>query len=252
MKIKSLFKLENKRYSAYKSSDSNFSVLSFFLLDDIYCSRQSFEDIKNWLSDPQKIEFCFNMTSIEKEDDLILLDTDFFDSFIEIKRENFIEILNQWKKICEEKPKEVIIKQKSDGTILLEGNNNVVRDALIKLYKNNYRQGGYNDTSLRNLTLFLTHEFKTEGLSHSYIFGTWLKSPQDTYLEDEYLLLEKTNGQIQISFGSGKDKPVFTSTPEKLHKIYKNFQEIKLLNPKVIRAFKDGDQIKLEGMESEI
>lgn len=251
---KVILNFKNNRYHRYKNNDINFAAINAFLIDDIGCLESSFVFVENWLKDPEQIEASFNLTSIEKEDNLILLSSDLFGHFMEIKRENFVKILKQWKNICLKKPKEVIIKQNDDGTIFLEGNNNIIPDALIKFYDNKYRYGGSNNRKLKNLALFLVDEFQAGGLSHDLIINTWLDDQQETTFTHEHLLIEKQNDKVMISYDheNREEKHSFTSTKNQLRKIYRDFQETKMLEPKVIRVYHDGNEVKVEGLAAEI
>lgn len=122
MSKKVIFKLQNGNYREHSDNDDNLNALTLFLFDDIGCDKRSLLDVKKWLLDPEKIEFNFNLTSIEKEDQLILLSADLFNFFMEIGKDNFTEIMRKWEKICEERPKEILIT-KEGNEVTVEGKN---------------------------------------------------------------------------------------------------------------------------------
>ena len=255
--IRAILKLKERSfYRLYKAKDNNILILTDFLSSDIGSSKSSIERIFSWL-ESERIEYGTNLTDLEKEDEIIILTSDIpsrMGDYLEIKKKNFVEILKKWENIFLKKPKEVALKQGSDGTIFLEGNDNVVPDALIKFYDGKYRQSGYNDVSLENLILFLTHEFESKDISHKFIFDEWLKDPKEISLEDDFLLLEKEGDIVSVfyQFGGAKRKDTFKATKKQLCEIYKNLQELKMLNPKVIRVYIDSNKIKLEGLDNEI
>lgn len=119
MKLQSIFNLVDSCYKLYKNNDPKFIALIRLLLDDISCSKVFIYSLKDWLMDDKDSEITFNRTYLEKEENLILLETMDYSHFIEIKKDNLTKIIDHWEKICKEKPKKVIINQDDDGYITL-------------------------------------------------------------------------------------------------------------------------------------
>ena len=105
-----------------KNNDRDLEALVFFLLNEIGCLENSriFTLIENWLLNSKENNLVLNVTYLEKENNMILLGSNTFDLFIEILRENFSNILLEWKILCMKKPKKIVITKNGNG-ITVEG-----------------------------------------------------------------------------------------------------------------------------------
>lgn len=253
IQIKAIFKLENNRYNT--SKDSNFWPLNWFFLDEISCSICAILRIQEWLLSSLETEVTLNISSLEKEAKLILLSIDMLNLFMEIDKHNFGQLLEQWKKVCEEKPKEVLVKQKADGTIFIEGNNDIIPDAFITFDNGRYSNGGSNDKALENIVFIFDDLFNENYCSLNWFLTEWLDDPKQTRLQVLNVLIEKTeNDKIIFFYGREniENKVSFVITTSELKKLYANVQQIKMLHPKVIRFYQDNDKLCVEGHEDEI
>lgn len=86
-------------------------ILGLFLANDAGSSSESF---KEWALNPLSTSTNSNITTLEKEDDEIILgdlysEQDDGGPFLKISHDEFIKILNEWAVICKEKPAEILL-----------------------------------------------------------------------------------------------------------------------------------------------
>ncbi|HRN77923.1 MAG TPA: hypothetical protein PLU71_01675 [Candidatus Dependentiae bacterium] len=119
--VKLLFNKNLGTYSYENASNIEMSNLSFFLTDDVGCSKE--DSFKGFILDNRFSYTSSNATFLEKEDGYILLSSlhaEDLDNPIEFKIpiKMFIKLLDDWQeKVCKLKPKEVIIKYENDEFI---------------------------------------------------------------------------------------------------------------------------------------
>jgi hypothetical protein len=88
------------------------SILGLFLTDDIGCSPSPF---KEWAFNDNWGDACSgNITSLEKEDNYILLSDLYSEEAIptvlRMTRQQYVQVITDWEeKVCKLKPKEVTI-----------------------------------------------------------------------------------------------------------------------------------------------
>jgi len=245
-------------YDSYKSNSYYLSYLATFLRRDVGCIRyvKSFS-LKEWINDPKLIEVSYGESDLEKDADNIIITTSYLydeDYFLAISKKQLLFVLDQWMNLIKQRPKEIIITQDDDGKITIKGNDDVVMDAIVHFHKGKYRYPKSVDKHLYHLCFFLIHEFEVEGLSHSFILNEWANDPKDTNIYENWLLLEKSGDMISIlrSPRRADKSSAFVTTKEKLRDIYRQFEQVKLLKPKIIIITRVGDDIKVEGAESEV
>jgi len=112
----------NDEYHPEKNNGSDMSPLVFFLINEIGCQDNTnvLSKIENWLRNLKDQSITLNVTYLEKDGALVLLGSNTFDFFVEIERDNFIKVLNDWKRVAKQKPKKIVISRKND-TFILEG-----------------------------------------------------------------------------------------------------------------------------------
>jgi len=105
-------KLKYRGRSYHLSEDyaNKLYLLAYFLLCDVTSSSESFID---WLKDPAFDYTTSNFAFLEKEGDIIIIGRESaeneYEDIFEIKVNNLIAVLEKWKKLYKEKPKEIII-----------------------------------------------------------------------------------------------------------------------------------------------
>ena len=105
-------KLKYRGRSYHLSEDyaDKLYLLAYFLLCDVTSSAAN--SIK-WLNDPSVDYAAINFAFLEKEGDIIIIGRESaeneYEDIFEIKVNNLIEVLEKWKKLYKEKPKEIII-----------------------------------------------------------------------------------------------------------------------------------------------
>ena len=108
------FILRNNKLDYENASDAKMCILGLYLSDDLRCSIEPY--IRKSVADNSY--GGGNITGIEVEDDTVTL----YDPFTEeneeetklvISKKEFLNILDEWEKVCKEKPKEVIITEEN-------------------------------------------------------------------------------------------------------------------------------------------
>lgn len=100
------------------ASDKPMFILGMFLLDDVKCSGNNF--FREWVNDDRYMGGGGNYSSLEKKGDNIIIMEEWAeegDPFLEMPRQSFIHILDEWEKVCKEKPQEVLITREGDRFI---------------------------------------------------------------------------------------------------------------------------------------
>jgi hypothetical protein len=90
--------------------DDALHILQFFLVNEIANDGSYF---KKWALSNSIEGSGGNVTELEKEDGMIIIKLEpVFSSTAEcrISRDNFLKIIDEWEKICKQKPKEVLIE----------------------------------------------------------------------------------------------------------------------------------------------
>ena len=251
--------LNTGSYSSYKANDIGLSDLAQFLSYDV--GYRGGSNFKEWIFDSKYDETCSNATCLEKDLDTILIidQMDLQGSQEEphepfgfrIRKKALWQVIDDWERLCKQKPKEIIITQDDDGKVTLTGNNEIIPDGALRFRDGRYRYSRSNDKYLTNLVSFFAHLFKKEGLSHNFIVNEWMDDTKQTKLYDQWLFIEKKDGLISILRNPGKadESSAFITTKEKLREIYQRFEEVKALKPKMIVITRENDEIKIEGAE---
>jgi hypothetical protein len=112
----------NKRYVYDDASNEEMTILGHFLATDIGCAQGSF--FKEWgISDEWNDETHGNLTMLKKDGNYILLKDLFSEEEIPVvlkmTRKQYVQVITDWEeKVCQLKPKEVIIKYENDRFIM--------------------------------------------------------------------------------------------------------------------------------------
>ena len=90
--------------------------LGIFLVHDIGCTGTI--EIRKWLSEESSGEYGTNAHSIEMENNHIVVKFEYADDpdnaeCFSLAKKIFLNILDEWEKVCKEKPKEVIITEEN-------------------------------------------------------------------------------------------------------------------------------------------
>jgi hypothetical protein len=102
---------ENKHYWCDESDTQEMWILGRFLGDDVGCRKSGF---KEW-ADKETTEYIGgNITDLERHGDYIILSETYVGPknpgpFLKVPKQEFIRLLDEWEKICKEKPQEVLI-----------------------------------------------------------------------------------------------------------------------------------------------
>lgn len=115
-------------YSFRGASNAEMGILGLFLTDDVGCSEHSYSwpSYQDWTLDDSLGECVSgNITVLEKEGDYVYLTDQCPDpeekkpAILKISRTQFVKLLDDWReKVCETKPKEVIIKHENDQFVI--------------------------------------------------------------------------------------------------------------------------------------
>lgn len=114
-------KLIDNHYSIEQSNDDIIQLLSLFLLSDVGCSKDNDIPFVSWLENPDPIidHDASNYAFLEREGNLITIgcryDEDPYERAIEIDRLKLSKIIREWNKLCNLKPKEIIITKENDN-----------------------------------------------------------------------------------------------------------------------------------------
>jgi len=112
-----IYKLANN-FVCKESSSYQMSILAEFLTNDVKCSNYDF--YKVWANNDQYDSSGGDYSSLEKRGDNIIIMEDWAeeeDPFIEMPKISFIHILDEWGRICKDRPKEVLITRDGDNFI---------------------------------------------------------------------------------------------------------------------------------------
>jgi hypothetical protein len=107
-------------YSCKEVSNIDMCILGMFLATDVGCYWPSF---KEWVLDDTQIETSSNVTHLKKDgNDMLLSDIYSMEkkpTKLRITLDQFVNLLDDWReKVCEAKPKEVIIKYENEQFII--------------------------------------------------------------------------------------------------------------------------------------
>jgi hypothetical protein len=99
-------------YTARSDTTIEMCILGKFLASDVRSSALSF---KEWLLDETQTFTGGNITNIEKEGNDVLLNDQYSEQpdggpYFRIPKREFINLLDEWEKICKEKPQEVLVE----------------------------------------------------------------------------------------------------------------------------------------------
>lgn len=98
-----------------KNCSAPISLLGTFLTCDQGCGNSP---IKRYIVDSVSLDGVMNATGIKTSDQYVTLYDPFIDENekveITILKQSFIHILDEWEKICKEKPQEVVITREGD------------------------------------------------------------------------------------------------------------------------------------------
>jgi hypothetical protein len=108
------------RYSYNDASNIEMTILGHFLSSDVGCYSPTF---RKWASHATWRGGSGNITMIEKEDGYIYVSDLYSEeqepTELKMTVEQFIQLLDDWQeKVCEHKPREVIIKHESDQFVI--------------------------------------------------------------------------------------------------------------------------------------
>jgi len=245
-------------YRFKKTNNFDFFIIFTFLTEGIgYGKNSRASEFKNWIIDIECNEYNGNRICMEKEDGIIIiydqLESELDSGILELTRQQFLKVINNWEKLCKQNPKEIIVTLHNNGEIIFEINNNVIPEAVLSSVGGKYCYIRSNDRHLEQVVYFLEHKFENKELSHSFILSEWVDSKERECC-DGWLVVKKRGNNISLLRDSGKaDKSsAFVATKEKLRNIYLQFEQVKLLEPKYIIITRVGDDIKVEGAEIEI
>jgi hypothetical protein len=88
--------------------DNNLCILIDFLRFDVGCYRSSFE---KWVRDDNtELNSGGNETILEKENNNIIITLDRTNEELIMSKQSFIQMLEDWKRLCKERPEVVIMK----------------------------------------------------------------------------------------------------------------------------------------------
>jgi hypothetical protein len=120
--------LIKERECFYKVQDrvGRLSVFfSYFLTDDVGLQVQNWKDLIN---DPKRDGTSSNISFLEKEGENVIVgylfapENDPYKNSTKLSKQNLLEVLDQWEKLCKEKPQEIWIFEEN-GKVWLEGKN---------------------------------------------------------------------------------------------------------------------------------
>lgn len=109
-------------YQYEEASNIAMNILGNFLISDVGCGARLLmkPTLQEWAcNDSLGMGFCGNISSVDKEENCIVINDLFADEQdigrITMTREQFVQLLDEWEeKVCKHKPKEVIIKHIND------------------------------------------------------------------------------------------------------------------------------------------
>ena len=108
-------------YFCKESSNIEMDILGTFLMSDV---RDWFPSIfREWALDDKLGEACSgNITALEKDGEYIeltdMISEEDIPTILKMTRKELVYVIDAWEKICELKPKEVIIKYENDEFIV--------------------------------------------------------------------------------------------------------------------------------------
>ena len=94
-----------------QSDNQQMWILGHFLSSDVGCYWPSF---KKFALENLFNECSGNCTNLEKKEDYILISDQFSEQpdggpFLKVPKQEFIRLLDEWEKICKQKPQEILI-----------------------------------------------------------------------------------------------------------------------------------------------
>jgi hypothetical protein len=122
MEFIKLVKSVTEHYQYEDASNIAMNILGNFLASDAGCSTRLYmkPTYQEWaLDDSLGMGFSGNITYVDKEGENIFIGDLFSEEEIptrlKISRQQFIQLMNNWeKKVCEHKPREVIIRHENN------------------------------------------------------------------------------------------------------------------------------------------
>lgn len=109
-------------YHSSKIKNNTIDIIHAALEDGML----DFDFISDWIRNSQFSSFCSNLCAFVKVGDRLFITRNDvksteLDCYFDISQVNFLELVDQWRKISKEKPEEIVIKN-SEGDFSIECN----------------------------------------------------------------------------------------------------------------------------------
>ena len=203
---------------------------------------------REWAMDPHQTDTGNNATLLKKENGKVTIKMEWRHqeadpSFITTV-DKFISIIDQWEKLCAEKPSEIVVYKEGDDFILKARNLDDKNMEYTVLQKSD---GYYSNVKSSDPPSGILGSFLS-AMGRASFYREWAMNPHQTDTGNNATLLEKEDGNviIQMEWHHKDTDPSFVTTIDRFISIIDQWEKLCAEKPNEIVVYKEGDDFILK------